>query len=136
MQVKWRGLLSKVCALPGGGPQGGTLGIEEYMSQINGNTNFLEDAEKYNQSINQYKFIDDLSILEILNLFSMALSNYDYKCHIASDIGIEHKYLDPNSLKTQPSLDKIADWTEKKEMESTCKKTKYMIFNPSKKFQN
>ena len=59
MQVKWRGLLSKVRALPGGGPQGGTLGIEEYLSQTNGNTDFLEDDEKY-------KFIDDLSILELL----------------------------------------------------------------------
>ena len=128
MQVKWRGLLSKVRALPGGGPQGGTLGIEEYLSQTNGNTDFLEDDEKY-------KFIDDLSILEILNLISMALSNYDYQSHVASDIGTEHKYVDPNSLKTQTYLDKIADWTDKKEMKLNCKKTKYMIFNPSKNFQ-
>ena len=121
-------MLSKVCALPRGGPQGRTLGIEEYLSQTNGNTDFLEDDEKY-------KFIDDLSILEILNLISMALSNYDYQSHVASDIGTEHKYVDPNSLKTQTYLDKIADWTDKKEMKLNCKKTKYMIFNPSKNFQ-
>ena len=77
MQVKWKGLLSKVRALPGGGPQGGTLGIEEYLSQSNGNTDFLEDDEKY-------KFIDDLSILEILNLISMTLSNYNYVISAAS----------------------------------------------------
>ena len=86
MKVKWRGLLSKVRALPGGGPQGGTLGLEEYLSQSNGNTDFLNDDEKY-------KFIDDLSILEILNLISIGLSSYNFHNHVASDIGIEHIYL-------------------------------------------
>ena len=79
MKVKWRGLLSKVRALPGGGPQGGTLGIEEYLSQSNGNTDFL----------------DDLSILEILNLISIGLSSYNFHNHVASDIGVELSYLDP-----------------------------------------
>ena len=65
----------------------------------------------------------------------MTLSNYDYQSHIASDIGIEHKYLDPNSLKSQDYLDKIANWTARKEMKLNTKKTKYMIFNPSKNFQ-
>jgi hypothetical protein len=46
MKVKWRGILSKERSLPGGGPQGGTLGIEEYLSQSNGNTNFLDEDEK------------------------------------------------------------------------------------------
>ena len=41
MKEKWKGLLSKKRALPGGGPQGGTLGIEEYLSQSNGNTDLL-----------------------------------------------------------------------------------------------
>ena len=128
MKVKWKGLLSKIRALPGGGPQGGTLGIEEYISQSNGNTDFLEEDEKY-------KFIDDLSILEILNLVSIALSNYNFHQHIASDIGIEEKYLEPSSVKSQDYLDKIAAWTCKQEMKLNSDKTKYMIFNPSRTFQ-
>ena len=60
--------------LPGVGPQGGTLGIEEYLSQTNGNTDFLKNDEKY-------KFIDKLSNLEILNLISIAFSYYDYQSH-------------------------------------------------------
>ena len=64
MIVKWKGLHSKVRPLPGGGPQGGTLGIEEYLSQSNDNVDFLNHDEKY-------KFIDDLSILEIINLISI-----------------------------------------------------------------
>ena len=128
MKVKWKGLLSTIRALPGGGPQGGTLGIEEYISQSNGNTDFLDEDEKY-------KFIDDLSILEILNLVCIALSNYNFHQHIASDIGIEEKYLEPSSVKSQDYLDKIAAWTCKQEMKLNSDKTKYMIFNPSRKFQ-
>ena len=91
MRVKWKGLLSKERELPGGGPQGGTLGIEEYLSQSNGNTDFLEQDDKY-------KFIDDLSILEILNLISIAISNYDFHKHVASDIAVGNDYLE---LRTQ-----------------------------------
>ena len=69
MKVKWKGLLSGARTLPGGGPQGGTLGIEEYLSQSNDNTDFLDPEDKY-------KFIDDLSLLEIINLISIGLSSY------------------------------------------------------------
>ena len=120
MKVKWRGLLSKVRALPGGGPQGGTLGLEEYLSQSNGNTDFLNDDEKY-------KFIDDLSILEILNLISIGLSSYNFHNHVASDIGVEHSYLDPNNIKSQEYLNKVSDWTDQNEMKLNCKKTKECI---------
>ena len=56
--------MSTLHPLPDWGPQGGALGIEEYLSQSNDNTDFLEDDEKF-------KFIDDLSILEIINLLKV-----------------------------------------------------------------
>jgi hypothetical protein len=46
--------------LPGGGAQGGELGQLEYLSQSNDNVNFLNDDSKF-------KYIDDLSILEVIN---------------------------------------------------------------------
>ena len=46
MQVKWKGKLSSSRSLPGGGPQGGTLGIIEYKSQSDDNTEFLGPDEK------------------------------------------------------------------------------------------
>ena len=52
MKVKWNGKISTSRALPGGGPQGGTLGILEYKSQSDDNTDFLTEKENY-------KFIDD-----------------------------------------------------------------------------
>ena len=47
MRVKWKGFLSTLRRLNGGGPQGGTLGIEEYLSQSNDNCNFLSKDEKF-----------------------------------------------------------------------------------------
>ena len=46
MDVKWKVILSKMCHLPGRGPQGGTLGIEEYPSQNNDNVEFQPDDKK------------------------------------------------------------------------------------------
>ena len=104
------------------------FGFEEYLSQSNGNTDFLNDDEKY-------KFIDDVSILEILNLISFGLSSYNFHNHVASDIGIEHSYLDPHNIKSQEYLNKVSDWTDQNEMQLNCKKTKYMVFNYSKLYQ-
>ena len=63
------------------------------------------------------------------------MANYNYNSHVASDIGIDNRYLEPNDLKSQENLDRIAEWTTKQEMKLNCEKTKYMIFNPSKKYQ-
>ena len=128
MTVKWKGLLSSLHSLPGGGPQGDNLGIEEYLSQTNGNTSFLEEDENF-------KFIDDLSLLKILNLIRIASSSYEVEEHVPSDIGIDNKYIDSSNIKTQDYLDKIQDWTYKKKMKLNVQKTDYMIFNFSKEYQ-
>ena len=61
MQVKWKGKLSSARILKGGGPQGSTFGIWEYLSQSNDNANFVEESERF-------KFVDDLTFLELINL--------------------------------------------------------------------
>ena len=105
MKVKWKGLLSKAHNIPGGGFQGGTLGIEEYLSQSNGNTDFLDPEEKF-------KFIDDLSILEILNPVCIGLSSYNcHAHHCPSDIGVDKAYLDRSNINSQAFLDKVSEWT-------------------------
>ena len=67
MKVKWKSHLSSSRELPGGGPQGSSLGLIEYDSQSNDNTDFLSPEDKY-------KFVDDLSTLEIINLIMAGLS--------------------------------------------------------------
>ena len=128
MVVKWKGLKSHARPLPGGGPQGGTLGIEEYLSQSNDNVDFLELDEKF-------KFIDDLSILEIINLVSIGLASYNCHQHVPSDIAIENLYLDSKNIKSQEYLDSIENWTDNKQMKLNTEKTNYMVFNFSTKYQ-
>ena len=97
MKVKWNGKISTSRALPGGGPQGGTLGILEYKSQSDDNTDFLTEKEKY-------KFIDDLSILEVINLILSGLSSYKSKQQVPSDIAIGNKFINSSKLKTNQFL--------------------------------
>ena len=128
MVVKWKGLLSRMRPLPGGGPQGGTLGIEEYLSQSNDSVEFLEKDEKF-------RFIDDLSIIEIINLLSIGLASYNYSNHVPSDVGTDRLYLDAENLKSQGYLEKIRNWTDERQMKLNTEKTNFMVFNFSKKFQ-
>jgi hypothetical protein len=128
MIVKWEGLQSQARPLPGGGPQGGTLGIEEYLSQSNNNVDFLASDEKF-------KFIDDLSVVEVINLISIGLACYNTHSHVPSDIATDNLYLDSANIKSQEYLNNISDWTGKQEMKLNTDKTKYMLFNFSTKYQ-
>jgi hypothetical protein len=47
----------------------GTLGIIDYTSQSNDNTNFIDEKEKF-------KFIDDLSVLEVINLILQGIYSF------------------------------------------------------------
>ena len=122
MFVKWNGETSDILDLNGGGPQGALWGILEYLSLSNDNTSYLSMQEKY-------KYIDDLSILEKGNLLCIGLSSYNFKQNVASDIPENGHFLDPNNLKTQDSLNRIADWTRQNQMLLNIRKTKTMNFN-------
>ena len=120
--VKWNQEFSSFKTVKGGGPQGGNAGILEYISLSAGNLDFLsvEDA---------FKFIDDASFLEILNLLSIGLTSYDFNQHVASDIACENLYVPPENIESQAHLQKISEWTNDNEMKINSDKTKYMIVN-------
>ena len=63
MRVKWHGLYSKIHSLPGGGPHGCYLGQLEYGSQSNDSGDCVSAEDKY-------KFVDDMSVLEWINLIT------------------------------------------------------------------
>ena len=75
MAVKWHGKLSEIKKLNGSGPQGSTIGLLEYLAQSNNNANCV-DVEK------RFKFIDDLTILEIVNLMTIGISSYNSKSQV------------------------------------------------------
>ena len=128
MTVKWKGQFSSSRPLPGGGPQGGALGTIEYTSQTNENTNFIDEDDKY-------KFIDDLSVLEIVSLILQGISSYNPKQQVPSDIGIGNKFIHADHLKSQGYLDQIEKWTKSKQMQLNSEKSKYMIINFSRNSQ-
>ena len=101
MKVKFNSELSDFLALIGGGPQGTLLGQLEYLVQSNDNM--------------------DLSLLQLV-CFSGLLMDYNFKEHVASDIGIEEQFLPPESFPTQETLDGVSSWTDENIMKINEKK--------------
>lgn len=128
MKVKWRGTLSTIRDLPGGGPQGCNLGLLKYDSQTNENTDVILEDEKY-------KFVDDLSILEVINLILVASSSYNFSQHVANDVGIDPLYLLSQNLQSQGYADKICQCTDDHKMKLNEKKCKVVIFNRTRNYQ-
>ena len=129
MKVKWNKASSTMHNLNGGGPQGGLMGILEYLSQTNNNTDFIDPDDKF-------KFIDDLSILELINLISQGLSSFNFKSQVASDINFEHnQFLPQTNFKSQTYLDKISEWTRSNLMKLNSEKSKFMVVNFTENYQ-
>ena len=122
MQVKWHGTVSKTRKIFGGGPQGATLGILEYLSQSNNNADCVNVEDRF-------KFIDDLTTLEVVNLLITGICSYNLKSHIPSDIPVHNQVIPPEKIKSQKWLNQINNWTENKKMLLNEAKTKTMIFN-------
>ena len=129
MRVKWNGVTSKSRVLNGGGTQGGLMGILEYLSQTNDNVEFIPVEDRY-------KFKDDLSVLEIINLISVGLSSYNYKQHVPSDINSEHnQYLPAKNINSEGYLQQISDWTDENQMKLNAEKSKFMVVNFTENYQ-
>ena len=45
MTVKWHGFKSSQISMPGGGPAGATLGLLEYLSQSNNNSDCVDPED-------------------------------------------------------------------------------------------
>ena len=128
MQVKWKGEYSTVRELNGGGSQGALLGNLEYLAQSNDNAEMVNPEDIF-------KFVDDLTLLEVINLLLNQVSSYDIQAHVPSDIPTHNGYIERAHLKSQENLSLINSWTKKKKMILNMKKTKNMIFNYTRNHQ-
>ena len=128
MSVKWHGCYSVPKDIHGGGPQGETLGLLEYLSQSNSSSDCVGVEDRF-------KFIDDLTILEIVNLVTVGLTSFNLKQHIPNDIPLHNQYIPASNLKSQEWLDELNEWTVNQKMMLNIKKTKTMIFNYTDNFQ-
>ena len=70
-------------------------------------------------------------MLELV-LLGDILTEYDFKQHVASDVGVDQKFLDPSGCKMQQNLDTIAKWTEDNLMQLNEKKSNYIIFTKAR----
>ena len=120
IQVKHHGLLSRPRPQPGSGAQGASLGNQEFLSQTNENADSVPEKERF-------KFVDDLTALETINLLNIGLCSYNFKQHIASDIPEGGYFIDSKNLDSQMYLDKINQWTVNQKMQLNKDKTKAMI---------
>ena len=124
MQVKFNGEISELYSLIGGGPQGTLLGGIEYIAQSNDNADIVPPEDRF-------KYIDDLSILQLV-LLSGLLVDYNFHEHVASDVGIDQKFLPPNSYSCQSKVNHISNWTRENKMKLNEAKCTYMIFSRTK----
>ena len=122
MVVKWHGLVSSVRKLHGGGPQGGNFGILEYLSQTNNNLDFIDEDLRF-------KYFDDASVLEVVNLLSIGIASHNSKLHVPSHIPSHNQFIPAEYLKSQEYLANIHRWSEENKMQLNVAKSKAMIFN-------
>ena len=128
MSVKWKGCRSTVRDLNGGGPAGATFGLLEYLSQSNNFADMVNEDDRF-------RFLDDLSLLEIVNLLSVGLSSFNFKQTVASDIPLHNQFVKNTNLKSQDWLDQINAWTKAQKMKINAKKSSVMIFNYTRDYQ-
>jgi len=124
MRVKMNGVESHQKHLIGGSPQGTILGQLFYIGAS-------DDAAIEIKEEDKLKYIDDLEIFELISI-SGALIDYDFTQHVASDVGINQKFLPASTYGMQNSLNNLATWTESNKMALNEDKTNYMIFSRSR----
>ena len=128
MKVKFHGQISESRKQPGSGAQGASLGNHEFISQTNNNADSVPEEDRY-------KFVDDLSCLEIINLLSIGLASHNFRQQVPSDIPSHGQIINSEHLKTQKYLDEISRWTTTQKMFLNGKKTKAMIVNFTQNYQ-
>ena len=109
MTVKWHGVKSSLRDLPGGSPQGASMGLWSFLSQTNDNP---EDS----RSDEIYKFVDDKSVIEVINLFSSGLASHNVKAAVPSNIQVSNLFIPGEHLKTQSNMERVESLTEKKQI--------------------
>ena len=109
MHVKWHNHLSHEQHLNGGGPQGSIIGNLEYLAQSNDNANCVKCDERY-------KFVDDLTVLEKINLLIIGMASHNPHNQIPNDISSNNLIIPAENLKSQGIINWMENWTSQKKM--------------------
>ena len=83
----------------------------------------------------RFKFVDDLTVLEVVNLLTVGISSFNIRGQVPNDLPMHNQFISPGNLQSQDWLNKIEQWTNDQKMLINVKKTKTMIFNYTDKYQ-
>ena len=114
--------------MPGSGAMGSNLGNLEFDSQTNKKANCVPEE-------NRFKFVDDLTTLEVVNLLNIGISSLNVKTQVPNDLPTHGQFVNSKELKSQVYLNEINRWTENQQMIISSKKTKAMVINFTNNFQ-
>lgn len=76
------------------GPQGSSIGIIEYICQSNDNLDMVPDEDKF-------KFIDDNTVTDTINLSTVGMASHNMKWHVASNVPSHNQIIDSSHLRSQ-----------------------------------
>ena len=93
---------------------GASFGNWEFLSQTNDNADCIPVDDRF-------KFVDDLTTLEIINL-NIGISSFRMKNQVHSDIPTHGQHVEGRKLKSQIHLDQINSWTNDHKMVISKKK--------------
>ena len=121
--VKWNGEHSFPRSVAAGSLQGiNAGGILEFLSHTAHNLSFLDNDSAW-------KFIDDESYVEIVNLFQSGLASFNCKKQVPSDMSVNDMFLSSDNFHSQSYLDRINNWAVSNLKKLNSAKTRYMIVN-------
>ena len=140
LQIKYKGAMSSLRRMPGGGPQGTILGMFifiilidpiEFTSNFNWGNQINTKLCKRKPIDNIHlKYVDDLTLAEAINLKLNTFQdddNLNFPPNFHSRTG--HKLINPPNM--QSKLDKIQNYSDINDMKINTEKTKVMLFNKS-----
>ena len=87
--------------------QGAYLGNLEYKAQSNNNADCVAKDSRF-------KFDDDLTTLEKINLLLVGMASHNLKSQVPSEVNVSNLIIPSEHLKSQEYLNKIQKWTVKK----------------------
>jgi hypothetical protein len=123
LQVKINGKEFEMKELIEGGPQGSLIGQLTYLVAS-------DDCPQDVETEDAYKYVDDLEVLELVALAGILIDD-NFTEHVASDVGIDEKFLPTNRCRTQDINNSITKWTKDNKMKLNESKSNYMVFTRS-----
>ena len=83
----------------------------------------------------RWKWVDDLTSLEVVDVINIGLSSYNFRRHVASDINVNGHNVSQENWKTQHFIYALDSWSDKQQIMPHEKKTKIMLVNFTKIYQ-